>query len=714
MYRYPLVGLAITFLFGCSSEKNPSPEQLDWPVYLGDQASSQYSPLDQINRSNVHKLSIAWQYDSGDLWDANNAQIQTNALVINGIVYGASPKQSIFALEADTGRELWRFDPSTISKVEGMARSLGNLRGISHWASAKEQRLFFTSGHYLYALNAQTGAQILSFGKQGRVDLRVGLDRNPEDNFVAATSPGIIYQNLLIQGTRVSEGPGGAPGYIRAYDVLSGEIAWTFHTIPHPGEFGYDTWPEEAYKRVGGANSWAGMSLDAKVGTVYVPTGSAAFDFWGGDRHGKNLFANCLLALDAKTGKRRWHFQFVHHDIWDRDLPAPPNLLTVKHEGRNVEAVAQVTKSGHVFVFDRHSGEPLFPIEEKPFPPSTLEGEQTWPTQPIPQLPKPISRQFMTQEDINDQNPEEHAAMLERFQSVISNGQFQPFDENGTLIFPGFDGGAEWGGAATDNNGVVYVNANEMPWIASLSRVEKTAGNESDQSGAELYQQHCATCHGIDKLGGASNPSLVDIDQHYSAEQFQQLLKVGRGFMPAFARLREAERIKLQQFVLGSENSQAEIKEALSSEQRDAEIPYVFDGYHRFTDSQGNPAIKPPWGTLNAIDLNTGERLWQVTLGELPELSAKGIAPTGTENYGGPVVTAGGLIFIAATKDEMFRAFDKKTGELLWQTKLPAGAYATPSVYMVDGVQYILIAAGGGKMGTPSGSHYLAFRLAPK
>lgn len=709
MLRILLPLATLVLLLSCSAEHRTDTDQADWPIYLGDSSSSQYSPLDQINLDNVQQLTLAWQYDSGDLWDKNNAQIQTNALVVDGIVYGASPKQSIFALEADTGAEIWRFDPSRISKVEGMARSLGNLRGMSLWSQAGDKRLFFTSGHYLYALNANTGEQIPSFGKQGRVDLRHGLDRNPEDIFVAATSPGVIYQNLLIQGTRVSEGPGGAPGYIRAYDVLSGKIVWTFHTIPHPGEFGYDTWPEDAYKRVGGANSWAGMSLDEKSGTVYVPTGSAAFDFWGGDRHGQNLFANSLLALNAKTGERRWHFQFVHHDIWDRDLPAPPNLLTLKHKGKNVEAVAQVTKSGHVFVFDRHSGEPIFPVEEQPFPPSNLEGEQTWPTQPIPKLPLPFSRQHMTADDINDHDAAEHATMLERFNSIISNGQFQPFDENGTLIFPGFDGGAEWGGAATDPNGIIYLNANEMPWIASLSRVE--ASLDSDQSGATLYEMHCATCHGVDKLGGPSSPSLVGIGGQYKAEQFQQLLKVGRGFMPAFSHLQDAERLKLESYIFGEQESQAEIKEALSSEQTDAEIPYVWDGYHRFTDSQGNPAIKPPWGTLNAIDLNTGQQLWQVPLGELPELSAKGIPPTGTENYGGPVVTAGGLIFIAATKDEMFRAFDKNTGKLLWQTKLPAGAYATPSVYMVDGVQYVLIAAGGGKMGTSSGSLYLAYRL---
>lgn len=693
----------------------PSPRNHDWPVYLGGKASSQYAPLKQINKSNVEQLQVAWTYHTGDIWDERSAQIQTNPIVVDGVLYGASPKVSVFALDAQTGQEIWRFDPSHAEgDTTSMARSLGVNRGVAYWEDGDDRRILFAAGDKLYALDAQAGQLITAFGQDGSVDLRDGLGRDVSDLYVGATSPGIIYKNLLIQGTRVGEGPDAAPGHIRAYDVRTGRIVWTFHTIPHPGEEGYETWPPDAWKHLGGANSWAGMSLDEERGIVYIPTGSAAFDFWGGNRKGQNLFANSLLALNAETGERIWHFQTVHHDLWDRDLPAPPNLVTVERDGRQIDAVAQVTKSGFVFVFDRETGEPLFPVEERPVPPSDLRGEEAWPTQPFPLKPAPFARQRFTEDDVTDISPEAHAFVLDSLQELRSGGQFIPFSTQGTVLFPGFDGGAEWGGAAVDPDGVLYVNANEMPWVASMTDVSAPPPVSDASLGEETYATHCAACHGADRKGGPQQayPSLLEVHQRLSQAQVREIIQHGSGFMPSFQQLSTAEVDALVAFLFGDEEEikTEETEEALSQKE-DPEIPYAFDGYHRFVDEQGYPAVKPPWGTLNAIDLNTGEYRWSIPLGEVPELKAQGTPQTGTENYGGPVVTAGDLLFIAATKDEMFRVFDKDTGERLWETKLPAGGYATPSTYMVDGKQYIVIAAGGGKMGTKSGDTYVAFAL---
>lgn len=712
--RYLLSVLLIVTLSACQQSteiKNTEPlANRDWAVYLGDKSSSQYSPLAQINKGNIKNLEIAWSYRTGDIWDPRFSQIQTNPLIIDGVLYGLSPRLQLFALDAESGRELWRFDPAKVGTAiaEGSdAQSLGVSRGLSFWQSGNDKRLFIGIGSKLHAINAVNGELITGFGDGGFVDIRAGSDRDLSQTFVAITTPGVVYKDLLIQGMRVGEGPDSAPGHVRAYHVKTGELAWTFHTIPQPGEYGYDTWPADAWQRVGGANNWSGMSLDEARGIVFVPTGSAAFDFWGGDRAGKNLFANSLLALDAATGKRLWHFQTVHHDIWDRDLPAPPNLVTVKHDGKTVDAVAQITKSGFVFLFDRVSGEALFPIEERPVPTSDLKGEVTWPTQPFPLKPAPFARQILTEDNIRKDDPE----LLVKFKELRSEGQFSPFDIRGSIIFPGYDGGAEWGGAAASPDGILYINSNEMPWIAKMNEVRSEA---QPTSGAEVYRQHCAACHGEDRLGGPqkSYPALDTLHLRMTRKQAQTVIRRGRAFMPAFNNLSHQELNGLLAYLWQEPDAawavNAEMKESISGSNN---FPYAFDGYHRFVDRDGNAAVEPPWGTLNALDLNTGEYLWQVTLGDLPDSALGGKQPTGAENYGGPVVTAGGLIFIAATKDEMFRAFDKDTGELLWQTKLPAGGYATPAVYAVDGQQFVVIAAGGGKMGTPSGDSYIAFAL---
>jgi quinoprotein glucose dehydrogenase len=552
------------------------------------------------------------------------------------------------------------------------------------------------------------------------VDLGEGLSREVSDAFLVATSPGIVYRDLLIQGTRVGEGEGSAPGDVRAYDARTGKIRWVFHTIPRPGQFGYDTWPRNAWQGAGGANSWAGMSIDAKRGVVYIPTGSATPDFYGGDRAGANLFANTLLALDASTGKRLWHFQTVHHDIWDRDPPAAPNLLTVTRAGERIDAVAQIAKSGFVFVFDRESGRPLFPIEERPVPGSDLSGEHAWPTQPFPLRPAPFARQSMAEMDLTTLAPGAQAA-ASRLRSLRNEGLFTPPSLAGSVVLPGFDGGGEWGGAAVDTGtGVMYVNGSDVPWIAAMRESAKIpTSTGAPLNGPTVYATFCASCHGADRRGKDRAPSLVGVGARLSADQLHQVIERGRGFMPSFANLPEREKRAVVAYLLGqrapaptvARDSSSRAIPIASAKSKPALSPYEFVGYERWRDSAGNPVIKPPWGTLSAIDLNTGDYLWRIPLGTTTEPGTTTARVTGTEQYGGPIVTAGGLVFIAATTDAKFRAFDKLTGKLLWETELPAAGYATPSTYSVRGKQYVVIAAGGGKLGTKSGDTYVAFAL---
>ncbi len=682
-----------------------------WQHYLGDPGRSHYSLLDHIDTGNVDQLKVAWSYRSGGLLPGRNTQIQTNPLIVDSILFGVNAALELFALNAGTGEELWTFAPDNKD-----GSGLGVNRGLSYSDSRSDSgsRLFFSSGAYLYAVDIKSGKIIPEFGKNGRVDLREGLGRDAGTLSVVANTPGAVYEDLLIMGTRVAESPGAAPGHIRAYDVRTGTIRWTFHTIPQPGEEGYNTWPRDAYKKAGGANNWAGMALDPSSGMVFIPTGSAAFDFYGGDRQGSNLFANCLIALHAGTGNRIWHYQFVHHDIWDRDLPAPPNLVTVTRGGQRIPAVAQVTKSGHVFVFDRKTGEPLFPIEERSFPASSLEGEQAWPTQPIPVKPLPFARQVLTEEMLY--TPESTAfiadfidtlinddpiTVRERFRQITSSGQFIPPDTIGVIVFPGFDGGAEWGGAAIDPvKGHMFVNANEMPWIIRM----KSLANEGPFGGQALYEINCARCHGGERQGLGEIPALTDVGTRLSTDMITHIVKAGQGAMPPNPQLSQEEVKSIVDFLADNE---VEDHRVVSSN----EIRYSVAGFGRFLDERGLPIVKPPWGTLNALDLNTGDYLWKVPLGNVDDMKDPEHPVTGTENYGGPIVTAGGLIFISATKDEKIRAFHSRTGEQLWEATLPAGGYATPATYEVNGRQYIVIACGGGKMGTKSGDVYVAFAL---
>jgi quinoprotein glucose dehydrogenase len=660
--------------------------------------------------------------------------------MVDGVLYGTSPRLKLFALDAATGVQKWLFDPAqedTASKNDRFAFFKVS-RGVVYWQDGNDKRIFYSAGSKTYAINAADGKPVRSFGKQGYIDLAENLDREPGtyNPFIASTTPGIIYKDLLIMGTRVAESADAAPGHIRAFDVRTGTRRWVFHTIPHPGEKGYETWPDkEAWKKLGGANNWAGMSLDEQRGIVYVPTGSVGGDFYGGIRKGQNLFANSLVALDAQTGKYLWHFQVVHHDMWDRDLPANPNLITLNHDGKKIDAVAQITKHGYVFLFDRTNGKPVFPIAEKPVPTEALPGEAPWPTQPVPSLPEPFARQQFNPEDVSSLTPETHAELMERYNKVRHRAMFTPPSKEGGWIFPGFDGGGEWGGASVDPaSGILYVNSSEMPWTLTMIDVPKK--NDGDVSlkgiGNGVYLTYCTACHGPERKGnGSSYPSLLELNKKYNELQARKVIENGKNMMPAFKQLSDGEKKALLAFLLdiqekepgtavktktvGSLQNRAPASTAAANPMHQKsimdEVPYTMTGYNRFADKNGYPGITPPWGTLNAVDLNSGKLLWKVPLGEYEELTKKGVPPTGTENYGGPVVTKGGLVFIAASKDAKIRAFDKQSGKVLWQAQLPVPGYATPAIYMGHGRQYIVIACGGGKIGSRSGDQYIAFAL---
>jgi quinoprotein glucose dehydrogenase len=725
-----LYSIISIFLLSCST--NNTKDYTGWPAYAGSKEGNRYSSNEIINKNNVSQLQVAWTFSSGDKDTNNGSQNQCNPIIVDGILYGTSPRLKLLALNAATGKPKWIFDPATLdsaAKKDPYAYYKVN-RGVIYWESENrnDKRILFSVGAKTYAIRADDGAIISDFGKDGYIDLSEDLDReagtfNP---FISVTTPGVVYKNLLITGMRVAESADAAPGNIRAYDIVSGKLQWTFHTIPHPGEKGYETWPDkEAWKKLGGANNWAGMSLDEQRGIVYIPTGSVSGDFYGGIRKGQNLYGNSLLALDASTGKYIWHYQVVHHDLWDRDLAANPNLVTLHKDGRDIDAVAQITKHGYIFLFDRTNGEPIFPIEEKAVPPSDLPGEKAWPTQPIPTLPEPFARQKFDLEDVSDLTPEVNKQMTEKYSKVKYKTMFTPPSKDGVWIFPGFDGGGEWGGAAVDlETNILYVNSSELPWALTMIDVP---GKNNDASlkgiGKSVYNKYCMACHGPERKGnGSSFPSLVGLEKKYKDEQVFKIIENGKNMMPAFKQIPQNEKQALVAFLLDTPDKEPAAKTAskeASSPLADVpkmksildDIPYTMTGYNRFLDANGYPGIKPPWGTLNAVNLNTGKLLWKVPLGEFDELTKKGIAPTGTENYGGPLVTKGGLVFIAATKDEKIRAFDKETGKVLWEAKLPAAGYATPATYSIDGKQFVVIACGGGKIGSKSGDTYVAFSL---
>jgi glucose dehydrogenase len=760
-------------------------ENLDWPAYNGDVNGDHYSPLNQINRGNVSRLLVAWRFDTGEI-----GQIQTNPLIVGRTLYGYTPSQKVIALDSATGQLKWKFD----SGINGTQPA----RGFAYWTEGKESRLFAGIMNFLYCLDPVTGKPIASFGEDGRVDLRKGLGRDFETQSVVLTSPGVIFKDLIIVGGRNPEAHPAPPGYIRAFDVHTGQQRWVFHTIPLPPEPGYETWPKDAWKTAGAANNWAGMSLDAQRGILYAPTGSAVMDFYGGDRVGDDLYANCILALDAATGKLLWHFQGVHHDLWDRDFPSPPALFTVVHDGKSVDALAQTTKQGYLYLFNRITGESLFPIHEHPYPASTVPGEVSAPTQPLPDWPEPFaSRQTLTDQMLTTRTPAAHAWAVQAFHDLRSNGQFYPMAVGQqTVVFPGFDGGAEWGGPAIDPvSKVLFVNENEMAWLGGLAPREK-----SGAVGEQIYKDQCAMCHGEDRAGDPPTfPSLVGIEKRLTVEKLADAIRLGTGRMPSFPDVTGDHLQALLDYLrtdaaaparkeltavptqtenanaagaaayqdhcaichgdqmegippsfpmlrgVGSRLSASQIVElvnkgkgrmppmpnlegeklqallgflgahpATPQEQgSEAQEPYTFTGYKKFLDPDGYPAIAPPWGTLSAIDLKTGRSLWRIPFGEYPDLAKQGVKDTGSENYGGPIVTAGGVLFIGATVfDRQFHAYDDSTGRLLWEFELPFAGMATPSTYMTDGRQYVVTVSSGGRdPKSPVGGAYIAFAL---
>jgi quinoprotein glucose dehydrogenase len=711
-----IAAIIMTFMLCCcTAKKDTKHAHISWKVFKGDKGSSSYSKLNQINRNNVDQLEIAWIYNSGDQDDIDwaFAASQVNPIIVDGVMYLTTPALKVVALDAETGSEIWRFDPFEDGDPSGVNR------GVVYWEDGEDQRIFYSASSYLYALDATSGVPVPEFGEEGAVDLRMGLGRDPALLSVSKTSPGIIHNDLLILGSTVGEGRGATPGHIRAYNTRTGEIEWIFHTIPHPGEYGHDTWGEHAWQLAGGTNNWTGMSLDEEREIVFIPTGSPAPDFFtpGTRGEGKHLYGNSILALDANTGKRIWHYQIVRHDLWDFDLPAPPNLVTVERDGKSIDAVAQVTKQGFVFVLDRETGEPLFPVEERPVPASNIAEEQAWPTQLFPLLPEAYTRQYVTEEDLTDRTPESREYALNRFREMNYEGLFTPPDTVETFSYPGTRGGSLWGGASYDPaSNMLYINANDFGTSYSLRKVEVQAIDEGDilARGRYFYHANCASCHGIP--GGerpSQFPALHDVMKQYDKSQIIEIMDSGRGIMPPFPQLSDEEKEAIAEYLY---SNQHEIVQETSSDlpvEEDRTYTYVVNtAYQLFLDQDGYPATKPPWGTMNAIDLNTGELVWQVPLGEYPELTEQGIPVTGTQNFGGSIVTAGGLVFIAAAADKIFRAFDKETGEILWEYELPYGGHAIPSTYEIGGRQYVVIAAAGGtRVGTPKGDAYVTFSL---
>lgn len=654
-----------------------------WTDYGGAPDSAQYSSIGQINRSNIKELKPAWVYRTND-----NNKYFFNPLVIDGVMYVMAKKNSIVALDAGTGGELWTHTPPPDTKV------ITN-RGLNYWQSKdrKDRRLFYCSNHKLRAISAIDGKPIATFGEGGSVDLKQGLDRDPKTiTLVQSITPGRVFEDLLIVGSATNQGYGSAPGDIRAFDVRTGKLVWTFHTVPRPGEYGHETWPAYAWKRVGGANVWGEMSLDMQRGILYAPTASAKYNFWGVDRQGANLFSDSLLALDARTGKRLWHFQMVHHDIWDYDDATAPKLLTINHEGKRLDVVAQVTKQGFVWVFDRVTGKPVWPIEERPVPKSDQPGEQTWPTQPFPTKPPPFARQTFTVDDLSPYlSPADRAKFRDDILSARNEGLFTPPSRRKTVQMPGNNGGANWGGAAVDPEaGLLYVVSKDLPAMLKLEPEGTPVPGQNDypeQRGLDLYTSNCQGCHRAERTGNAANgvPSLLDIAVRSTRDQIAATIAKGKGRMPKFAQFTPTQIDEIIAFLYNPARAERNIP--ITADTR------FYSGFGFMIASDGLSAIKPPWSSLTAYDLNEGAIKWKIPLGDVPELAAKGITGTGSHYPKvGPVVTAGGLIF-TGTRDKKVRALDSSTGKILWEWEVDAALEGIPAVYSIGGHQYVVFCA---------------------
>lgn len=704
MKRYlSLIFGPVILIVGCRTEMTTDQ---DWAVYSADPAGTKYSALDQITKDNVDQLQVVWTYSCGD--HSARSTIECNPIVVNGTMYITTPGLRLVALKADTGDEIWVFDPKNGGG--------GVNRGVTYWSDGHDARILFVRAEYLYSVNAGTGVPDSTFGTNGQVDLRKDLGRNVSHTWVTAATPGIIFEDKLILGSTLGEGPGpAAPGHIRAYNVRSGALEWTFHTVPQPGEEGYHTWPPEAWNWAGGVNAWGGFTLDEQRGIVFCGTGSSTYDHYGGNRAGENLFANCILALNARTGERLWHFQTVHHDVWDYDLPCPPNLVVVKKEGKLVDAVAQPTKMGHLFILDRITGEPLYPVEEKPVPQSELPGEMTWPTQPFPIESLRYADQHFDAESVTNISLTSADTVRARLADMRTGSIFLPPGLQPSVVLPQFNGGTDWGGAAYDPvSRRLFVNcSNEAEWI-SMIPAQPARDVTRYQWGSSLFQSLCTSCH---SMSVSDNPTLValnalrEVVRLRSNQEIETTLSNGKGQMPPFATLSGDEKSAIIAF-LRDEGHQEKLAAASMVSSLPQEIPFIATGHNEFKDPEGFPVNRPPWGMLTAVSMDAGAIEWQIPLGTYPELEKRGFPPTGTFNMGGPVVTKSGLIFIGASMDERFHVYDADDGKMLWEYQLDAGGYATPATYMVDGKQYVVIAAGGGgKPGTRAGDKYYCFAL---
>ena len=656
-----------------------------WTRSQGDGGSRRYSSLTQINRSNVHLLRQAWIYHSGD----GSRNIEATPIIVNGTMYGPTAGRSMVALNAATGKEAWRFkldQPEHPAMEDEPAR-----RGLVYWAGNKQHpaRIVFGNGNWIYAVDPASGHVIDGFGTHGRTPIATG-----------ATVGGAIYKNVYVTA--------GIRGDIFGYDVRDGKQLWRFHTVPQGKEFGASTW---SGPQRGAAICWGGLSMDEDRGIVFPAVGAAQPDFVGAGRTGDNLFGDSVLALDALTGRRIWYFQSIRHDIWDLDNAAPPNLVTITRNGRKVDALTSISKTGILVFLDRTSGKPIFPFRLRRAPVSTFPGDRSAPYQPDPELPEQYTRVDFRLDDITTLTPEAHDFVMKKV-AHATYGWFLPFVQGRPNIYSSTRGGGEWSGAAVDvPAGRLYVTSNELPSIITVF-----ARNEGQRdpkfppsSGEILYSKSCAACHGPERAGNGVVPPLVGLQGRMTDAEVLALLKTGRGIMPPAPPMNAQEQTDLLDFLFRRHQPPSMLvgpKEAAVADN------YTFGGFKYLTDQNGYPGVKPPWGLLTCYDLNTGRILWKVPLGEYTELTRKGIPITGTPNLGGASVTAGGLVFVGGTPDRMLRAFDANTGEELWKAELPWAGYAAPAIYEVNGKEFVVIAAnGGGKIGGPTGDAYVAFAL---